>query len=129
MPTIDANTGLLLSGVAEVFQSIACIFSTPKGSRIMRRLFGAKHPKFVDRAISPLNLIDFYAEIADAISAEPRFRIAKINLSPESSVTQGHAIFDLEGVYYPKGQLGDFSIAQTVSGAFTWNDPNAAGRA
>ena len=124
MATIDAKTGKPLSGIEEVWQSIACIFGTPVGTRIMRRLFGANRLDFVDRGLSPMNLIDFYAEIANALKAEPRFVVANVSLDPTSDVVNGQAIFNLAGVYYPRGQLGDFSVAETVKGSIVWSDPS-----
>lgn len=126
MSTIDANTGLLLTGVGEVYQSLACIFETPKGSRIMRRLFGADRAAFQDKGIAQQRLVDFYAEIAAATKAEPRVRVTTIRLSEDSDVGNGHAVFDYSCIYYPKGHLGDYSEAQTVDGTFLWSDPGAA---
>ena len=126
MATIDAATGKLLSGVGEVWQSINTIFSTLKGSRIERRTFGANRNNFQDKGISPRNLIDFYAEIANALKAEPRFRLTTVKISEESEPASGKITFNLVGVYYPKGHLGDFSTAITAAGSLVWSDGSGA---
>lgn len=112
MATLDVKTGKLISGIDEVWQSINIILTTPRGTRVMRRHFGSDLPRLVDRPLSPLTLIDFFAAIADAIRAEPRFRVRQMQLSTESEVSKGHAVFDLEGIYFPRGHLGDFSEAR-----------------
>ena len=123
MPTIDARTGKLISGVAEAFQTIEIALATQKGTRIMRRYFGAERVVFVDRGIHKGNLIDFYAEIAEVFKLEPRLRMTVVKLSTDSDPANGHALFDTEAVYYPRGHLGDFSTAVTLKGSFTWADP------
>jgi len=115
--TIDIKTGGLISGIDEVWQSINIILTTPRGTRVMRRHFGSDLPRLVDGGLSPLTLIDFFAAIADAIRAEPRFKVRQMKLSAESEITKGHAVFDLEGVYYPRGHLGDFSEARDARGS------------
>lgn len=123
MATIDAATGKLLDGISEVWQSINTIMSTALRTRIERRTFGADRVSFVDRSVSPLNLIDFYAQIAKAIKAEPRFRLTTVSLSQDSQIAAGRTVFNLVGVYYPRGHLGDFSVAITAKGQLVWSDP------
>lgn len=113
---IDRNTGRPLSGWPHVRQSLAVLFTTPKLSRVMRRNVGSAVPRLVDAPISPVTVIDFYAAIAQAVKDfEPRFRVARMRLS--DATTGGHATMDIEGVYYPRGHLGDFTVSepQTVS--------------
>lgn len=115
MATYDKRTGKIISGVDELFQSIETFVTTPKRSRVMRRHLGADRVAIVDRSISPLTLIDFYARIAEAVQDEPRFKLVKMSLSQDSDVPNGHAIFDVQGVFYPRGHLGDYSNPIDVS--------------
>lgn len=116
MAGINRITGKPLDGVAHMFQSLQVIATTSRGTRVERRNFGNRLPRLVDRSISPLTLIDFYAELADVVREEPRFRLARMNLSEESDIPNGNPVFDIEGIYYPRGHLGDFTEARDVRG-------------
>lgn len=116
MATINRRTGAVLTGFDEVLQSIEIGITTRKGTRVMRRDFGGDWPRLVDRSLSPLTLIEFYAAIAEATRPEPRFRLSKISLATDSDVAAGNPIFDLEGLWYPRGHLGDFSEVRDASG-------------
>lgn len=119
MATIDRNTGALIEGIDDVWQSIATILSTTLKSLVMARDFGSKMPRLVDRAVSQVTVIEFYAAVPEAINRlspetlmaeEPRFRIVQMTLS--DMTTNGNATFDIEGIYYPRGHLGDYSEAR-----------------
>ncbi|WP_311276169.1 GPW/gp25 family protein [Methylobacterium sp. WCS2018Hpa-22] len=116
MATFDKRTGRLISGFAEVLQSIDTIVNTKVGSRVMRREFGSELPRLVDRGVSDLTLIEFYAAIAGALKAEPRFRVVQMLLSEDSDLANGNPIFDVKGVYFPRGHLGDYSEAEDATG-------------
>lgn len=116
MATLCLKTGKLISDIDEVWQSLQICVTTKRGTRVMRRDFASDLPRLVDRPISPLTLVDYYAAIAGAARHEPRIRIVQMKLSPESDVEDGEAIFDVKGVYFPRGHLGDYSEAQDVTG-------------
>lgn len=117
MGGINRQTGKPLSGWDHVLQSINVIMTTRRGARVMRRQFGSTLPRLVDRSVSPNTLIDFFAAIADAIKDEPRFRLVKVELSEaDSDLPNGNPVFDISGIYYPRGHLGDLSEAQDVTG-------------
>lgn len=82
----------------------------------MRRHVGADLTRLVDSPISPVNLINFFAGIAEAVDAfEPRFRLSR--MKPTEETSGGNLVIEIEGVYYPRGHLGDFSVSEpkTVS--------------
>ncbi len=119
MATIDIHTGKLIEGIDDVWQSISVILSTVLESLVMARDFGSKMPRLVDRAVSQVTLIEFYAAVPDAINRinpealmaeEPRFRIVQMTLAEMTA--GGHAQFDIDGIYYPRGHLGDYSEAR-----------------
>lgn len=118
MAGIDRLTGKPLSGWPHVAQSLGVLFTTPKVTRIMRRHVGSDLPRLVDSPISPVTKIDVFAAVAEAVAAfEPRFRISRLAVSADSVPTAGRLIVDIQGVYYPRGHLGDFSVSEpkTVS--------------
>jgi phage baseplate assembly protein W len=111
MAGMDRNTGKPLSGWAHVEQSIADLFTTPKASRAMRRLYGSDLPRKVDSPMSPANLVDFFAAAAGAIDLfEPRFKVTQMQVG--GATPDGHLTLDCEGVYFPRGHLGDFTVAE-----------------
>jgi phage baseplate assembly protein W len=119
MATIDCTTGKLIEGIDDVWQSIAVILSTALASLVMARDFGSKMPRLVDRAVSQVTLIEFYAAVPEAINRispeslmaeEPRFRILQMTLADMTET--GHVSFDIDGIYYPRGHLGDYSEAR-----------------
>lgn len=125
MATVDRNTGKTISGLDDVWQSISTILSTQLRSLVMARDFGSPLPRLVDRHLSPLTKIEFYAAVPEALNRvnpetlmaeEPRFRVVRMKLIEESDIPNGNPIFDIEGIYYPRGHLGDFSEAIDASG-------------
>jgi hypothetical protein len=115
MAGIDRTTGKMLDGWAHVEQSLKVLITTSLGSRVERRDIGSRLPRLVDSPISAHTLVDFYAATAGVIDKwEPRFRLTRVNMSmPET----GHLLIEAEGIYFPRGHLGDFSVQQpkTVS--------------
>jgi phage baseplate assembly protein W len=116
MAGIDRFTGAPLDGWPHVAQSLGVLFTTPHGSRVMRRHVGSKVPRLIDSPISPNTIIDFYAAVAEAVTAfEPRFKVSRMKIDPET--VGGHLVVAIQGVYYPRGHLGDYSVSEpkTVS--------------
>lgn len=99
---------------SHVVQSIGVILSTSRLERYMRREFGSDLPRLVDAPITPATIIDFYAATAGAINEyEPRYRVSRMRVE---GADKGHLTMRIEGVYFPRGHLGDFSVSspQTV---------------
>ena len=116
MAGIDRITGKWMpSGWDHVAQSIGMLLTTAFKSRVMRRQVGADMPRMVDMPITPANVIDFYAAAAKAIADhEPRFRVSRMAVDTAAA---GELNLSADGVYYPRGHLGDFSVSvpQTVA--------------
>lgn len=111
MAGMDRITGLALSGWAHVAQSLGVLFTTPKGSRVMRRALGTDVPRLVDAPMSPATLIDFYAGAAEGIDLyEPRFKPTRFGTVSASA--DGGLSIACEGIYFPRGHLGDFSVSE-----------------
>jgi uncharacterized protein len=110
MAGINRMTGALLDGWPHVEQSINLLITTVLGQRVMRRNIGSRLPRLVDAPISPSTLIDFYAATAGVIDKwEPRFKLIRVTMD---EADKGHLTIAAEGVYFPRGHLGDFSIQQ-----------------
>jgi len=122
MATLNRYTGGIVDGFDEVLQSLEVSFTTRRGTRVMRRQFGGDAPRLVDRAISALTLIDFYAAIADAIRDEPRFRLARMALVEDSNLSAGNPVFEIAGLFYPRGHLGDLSEVRDARGRVVLSD-------
>lgn len=121
MPTLNLATGKWIEGLDDLWQSIATILETPRGTRVMRRRFGSELPRLVDRAMNPMTLIEWYAAVPDALNAEePRFRLTRTTLV--SSNDNGHNEFEIIGIYYPRGHLGDYSEARDARGRIVVSD-------
>lgn len=110
MTGMDRETGRRLAGWDHVVQSIQVLLTTPKLSRIMRRAVGSGLPRLVDAPVSPVTLIDFYQATALAIGAyEPRFKVVRVQL--DAAAPAGTLSIAIEGIFYPRGHLGDFSVS------------------
>lgn len=95
---------------------MAVLITTALGSRVERRDVGSKLPRLVDSPISTTTLIDFYAATAGVVDKwEPRFKIVRMRAGGEPA--QGALTLDAEGIYFPRGHLGDFTVQEpkTVS--------------
>lgn len=105
----DRITGSTLDGFDHVKQSLSVIFSTPIGSRVMRRNFGCELFDLIDRPISDKVMLAAYASIVYACAAwEPRFEITQCNF--ETIGGDGIVTLSVTGNYYPRGHLGDKSV-------------------
>lgn len=122
-----ARTGEALSDWQNVEQSIRKILTTPIGSRVMRRTFGSDLPDLVDRKMIPANILRVYSASASAILKwEPRFRMTAGRLNGAGYLTTrdgrtvhsgdgGIVSLEIYGTYYPRGHLGDYSVAENAS--------------
>jgi phage baseplate assembly protein W len=117
---VNADTGQRLTDWSHVEQSIGKILKTPIGSRIMRRDFGSDLPDLVDLKMTRRNILAVYQATATAIARwEPRFRMRRGQVL--SVVATGKIELAIIGTYYPRGHLGDYSVAEdrTTRIAFT----------
>lgn len=109
MVGIDRVTLRPLGGFEHVVQSIAVIFETQIGERVMRRQFGAGAPALLGRMLGPRTLLAFITLIATALDLwEPRFKVRRIVPSGSADdVRLGRLSLSIEGEYRPRGHLGD----------------------
>lgn len=118
---IDAETGALLSGWDHVKQSLARLVTTEIGTRVERRDYGSDIPPLIDRPQNTETALDYFMAVAEAIYprrindtwyGEPRFITRRIYLDMG---TPGSVTLAVDGDYYPRGHMGDFSRAERKS--------------
>ena len=111
MQGMSRTTGQALTDEAHIAQSIGDILSTPKGTRVMRRAFGSELKALQDRNPDPRTMLIVFVAIAMALRVwEPGFRLKRI--TPVQVGADGVAVFDFAGPFYPRGHLGDYSLAE-----------------
>jgi phage baseplate assembly protein W len=108
---LDARTGTVLQGWDHCVQSIGKILTTRIGSRVMRRDFGSVLRDLQDRNPEPRIVMLCYVGIAQALRQwEPGFRLDSLKLVQGGP--DGRYLFDLVGIFYPLGHLGDYSLSE-----------------
>lgn len=119
MAGFDRRTGKPLGGWEHTSQSLGVLVTTELGERVMRHRLGNRGTGLLDKPGNALTIIDHFVAIQDAIEprlvngfqyGEPRFDLARIR--PRGSES-GLFTFELIGLYYPRGHLGDFSVYET----------------
>ena len=111
---VNAATGAVLTGWQHVQQSIKKILTTPIGSRVMRREFGSDLPDLVDAKMTQRNVLAVYSAAATAIARwEPRFRMRGGSVT--RAEPSGLLARNIYGTYYPRGHLGDYTVAEDAT--------------
>jgi len=102
---MDRRTGLPLSGLGHLRQSIEDILTTPIGSRRMRPEYGSRLRRYVDLPVNDGWKSAVQAEVARALGRwEPRFRLERVRVT---AVVDGQITMQLTGEY-----LGDSSVIE-----------------
>lgn len=118
---IDARTGKVLTDWAHCVQSIGKCLTTRFGTRVMRRHIGSEVPELQDENPDPATIMRLYVSIAKALNdpagGEPGFNLTSIDLV--RSGRDGRFVFILDGDYFPRGHLGDFSIKESRSMSYS----------
>ncbi len=105
---MDRHTGLPISGVEHLRQSIADILTTPLGSRLMRPEYGSTIRRFVDLPVSEGWKSAVQAEAARALKRwEPRLELTQVQVL---SVLDGRIKFRLSGIYKGDSQLVEVTV-------------------
>lgn len=115
---INRNTGLPITDEAHLRQSLAVIFSTRIGQRIMRRTFGSMVPGLLGKELTPQTLMRLYMAIVIAVYLwEPRFSVTSASYpgTTPAAMSKGQIGIKINGNYMPNALTGDFTIASTIS--------------
>jgi phage baseplate assembly protein W len=113
---IDRTTGKPLVGWMHVQQSLAVIWTTRVGERVMRLTFGSNLRSWLSEDINAATALGIYDELITAAHQwEPEYRITEMQLV--KLVRDGVLGLRHAGIYYPEGRLGNYGIAQAVGGS------------
>ncbi|WP_394706317.1 baseplate assembly protein [Breoghania sp.] len=109
---MNAETGEILTGWDHCVQSLAKILRTRINTRVMRRHFGSRVPELQDANANALTIFELYVAVGEAIedpdTGEPGYSLRTIELAKAGR--EGQFVFLLDGIFYPLGHLGDFSV-------------------
>lgn len=116
---MDRKTGKVLMGWEHVQQSMLVIIMTRYHDRVLRRWVGSFVPHILGESATPRVITRFFWAICSSLELwEPNYRISKIHiekrddnavLTSAEELRAGHMSNRLEGVYRPRGHLGDFT--------------------
>lgn len=129
---VDWRTGKVIRDMDHVAQSIEVILCTPIGSRMGREWFGFPGTRLLGELANQATIVKFFQYISMALTirqlnglpAEPRFRLTSI--VPLDITRDGALECRLDGTYYPRGHLGDFSTSDAKLSAL-WIENGASG--
>lgn len=104
---MDRRTGKMIDGFAHLVQSIGDILTTPLFTRFYRRNYGSEGVSLIDKPMIESTLLEFTLTLGAAIDKwEPRYRLNRVWF--EEADQGGRALINMDGIYYPRGHLGDF---------------------
>lgn len=94
---MNAHTGLRISGIDHLKQSVEKVLTTAIGTRLRRRTFGALNADLIDTPSNGAAILQLYAASATALMVwEPRLRVRSLALSMNSE-TPGRAALTING--------------------------------
>jgi len=116
---VDRYTGKMLTGWDHVIQSMLLIFSTRYHERVLRRWAGSFVPHLIGENATETTIMRFYWAIATGLDLwEPNYRIQRVRvgtradgsiLTSAEELRTGRLTTSSEGVYRPRGHIGDNS--------------------
>jgi len=96
-------TGIPMSGIAHLLQSIADILGTPLGSRVMRRDYGSRLFELTDSPTNRGGVMDVIIATAEALKKwEPRLSLTSVRVNQPNS--NGKLSVSVAGIYTPGGK-------------------------
>lgn len=111
---MDRATGMRQGGWDSVIQSIEGLMTTRFFERVLREHVGSSVPSLLGEPANPKTILLFQWTVAAAlILFEPRFTPTRI--TPLSLDRDGAATWLIEGLYRPRGHVGDPTPAGTVT--------------
>lgn len=115
---MSSETGMAISDLDHLHQSISDILLTPLGSRIQRREYGSLLPFLIDQPQNSATILKLMAATASALrNWEPRLKLTKATIS--DITWQGGCTLYLEGIRLDgtsRGKSVDISL-NLISGA------------
>ena len=80
MPGMNPKTGRWSRDGEEIVIAVQRAFSTPRGTRVMRRFLGAERAQLQDRPIEPGMLGPSAKALAESLRYEPRVRFRRLSI-------------------------------------------------
>lgn len=112
---IDARTGGIITGRAHLAQSIATIWTTRMGERVMLLGFGSNLRSHLAEDITAGLALEIYDDLTSAIYRwEPEYRVAEMQLVTLTRI--GGLGLRHAGKYYPEGRYGLYGIVEDFGG-------------
>ncbi|MFT0891004.1 GPW/gp25 family protein [Pseudochelatococcus sp. G4_1912] len=114
----DRETGAVITDWEHVSQSIGLSLTTPRFTRVMRRLFGSDLTGMIDAPMNSQNMLRVIRAVAEALQqrliegrqyGEPRFKLEKVQVNRAEA--SGRLTITVRGKYLPRGHLGDTTSA------------------
>jgi phage baseplate assembly protein W len=106
MRGMNRETGKAMEGRLHLMQSLGDIFTTPIGTRVMRRWYGIDQ-EFIDRPTSTQSLGLWTYSVADALERAKETRYALESLRVKKVDALGHITIQLVGKDLEQGGLFD----------------------
>lgn len=134
---VNRKTGKICQGWEHTEQSMEVIFATRFHERVLRRWVGSFVPHILGESAVKRIFTRFFWAIVSAIDLwEPNYRIKQVHVmgnalngvTPDQRIDAagllriGEVIFRQEGVWMPRGHLGDFTPYQTKNAGLIGND-------
>ncbi len=108
---LDARTGRLIRGQIHLAQSVALIWTTRVGERIMLLGFGSDLRSHLSEDVNPALALALYDDMAQSIiDWEPEYRMVDfqlVSLTRKGGLGIRHA-----GLYYPEGRYGNYTFVE-----------------
>ncbi len=113
MKGMNAQTGEPIEDFEELQQSVLDILTTPYGSRLMRRNYGAGLSMFIDMPINVQTIGQIQATLANALmTQETRLVLKEISVNVgqgSSGASNGSISVSLKGNYLPQQTMVNFN--------------------
>lgn len=112
---IDGQTGRVIIGRVHLAQSLAQIWTTSLGKRVMLLDFGSKLRSHLAEDITGALALEIYDDLTSAVYAyEPEYRVAEMQLVKLTRL--GGLGLRHGGIYYPEGRFGNYAIQEDFGG-------------
>ena len=99
---MNINTGIDISEINHLKQSISNILATPIGSRTMRRDYGSNLFNKIDHPVNGELIAEIYLDIVESLFIwEPRFELDQVTVQ---NIENGKITIDLEGSFLSNGE-------------------------
>lgn len=108
---MNPETGLAISDLDHLRQSINQILTTAVGTRVQRRPFGSLLPELIDQPLNEATSIQLYAATATALATyEPRLKLTRVQLDINSETPESTNL-NIDGIAYLNGRNRAVSLS------------------